>query len=77
MMRRMQMAALGIAVLIFLFADFFVVLLAFLPKHKRQMPAEDIPIYVLALVIYLLAAMFAMYPGKVPQDLADGRIGRR
>ncbi len=68
MFKGIQTGALGLAVLILLFADFFVVLTAFIPKNRRHPPPEDVPIYIVALTIYLVLVVFAMYPGREPAE---------
>ena len=59
-----QTGALGFAILIFLFADFLVVLSAFIPKNRGLPPPEDVPIYIVALLLYLVLVIIAMYPGR-------------
>ncbi len=62
--RRLQFCALGMAVFIFMFADFLIVLSAFIPKERRRPPPEDIPIYVVALTLYVTLVVIAMFPGR-------------
>lgn len=64
MFKGIQTGALGLAVFIMLFADFLVVLLAFIPKNDRHPPPEDVPIYIVALTVYLVLVVIAMYPGR-------------
>lgn len=63
-LRILQFGALVFAILIFFFADFLIVLCAFIPKNRRHPPPEDIPIYVGALVLYVFLVLVAMFPGR-------------
>jgi hypothetical protein len=59
-----QYVALGFALLLFLFFDFMLVLLEFIPKGQRGLAQEDVPIWVGMVIAYLVLATFAMYPGR-------------
>lgn len=62
--RRGQHVALGFALLLFVFFDFILVLLEFIPKGQRQPPPEDVPIWAGMVVAYFALVTFAMYPGR-------------
>jgi hypothetical protein len=62
--RWLQFVALGFALLLLLFFDFLVVLMAFIPDGPGVLEPEDVPIWAGMLGAYLALVIFAMYPGR-------------
>jgi hypothetical protein len=70
--RRMQFVTLGVAVLMFMAFDFFIVLGAFIRRQNQNFlaPADYWVLGIIA-VIYLSLVTFAMYPGREPMYTND------
>ena len=62
--RGLQLFALGFALLLLIFFDFIIVLMAFIRQGQRIPPPEDIPIWAGMLCTYIALVVFAMYPGR-------------
>ena len=66
--RGVQYGALGMAMLMFLFVDFLVVLSAFIPRNQPGNPPQEMSIWAAVLAIYICLVALAMYPGRRPAD---------
>ena len=64
--RRFQFSALVLALFVLAFVDFFVALMAFVPKGNAPKAEEVMPLYALTLLAYVTFVAFAMYPGRHP-----------
>ncbi len=62
--RGFQLLALVMALFILAFVDFFVALVAFLPKGNAPKAEEMLPLYAVTLLTYVTLVAFAMYPGR-------------
>lgn len=63
-LRRFQLVALLIALFVLAFADFFIALVAFVPRGNGPQGADMLPVYGVTLLVYATLVAFAMYPGR-------------
>ncbi len=62
--RSFQFFALVIGLFILAFVDFFIALVAFVPKGNAPKAEEMLPLYAVTLLTYVTLVAFAMYPGR-------------
>lgn len=62
--RRFQFSALVLALFVVAFVDFFIALIAFVPKANAPKADVMMPFYVITLFTYVTLVTFAMYPGR-------------
>lgn len=66
--RRFQVAALMLSLLVLLFADFFIALVAFGGKLVGPTPEELAELGSVVLPVYVVLVLFAMYPGRRKEE---------
>jgi len=59
-----QLCALTVAIFLMIFVDFMIVLFAFVPKKNRPLNADDISVFAVMILVYIILVLFAMYPGR-------------
>ncbi|MBX3452110.1 MAG: hypothetical protein KF777_21320 [Planctomycetaceae bacterium] len=65
LMRRLQLAAVCVAIFVLLLIDSLVILAHEMPRGAMVATPTDIIVWAVLVVIYLAGMTFAMYPGKV------------